>query len=112
VITVPRDKPYLRFVRRRADKTILTYDNFADMPGPDGRTWHAQHRDDLFEGRPISRRKNHVRKHTRPWSQASRRASPAIACAFRQCRFLGWQDTLLIDSGRPRLRNCYHQWPR
>jgi len=25
-------------------------------------------------------------------------------------RFLGWQDTLLIYSGRQYFENCYHQW--
>ncbi|HEY4234609.1 MAG TPA: pectinesterase family protein, partial [Lacipirellulaceae bacterium] len=37
VITVPAEKPFVRFVGDDADKTILTFDNFADMPGPDGK---------------------------------------------------------------------------
>jgi pectinesterase len=108
VITVPADKPYLRFVGDDADKTILTYDNFADMPGPDGKKLGTRNtatvylKADNFSAEKITFENTHGLG-----SQALAASITGDCCAFRQCRFLGWQDTLLIDSGRQYFENCY-----
>jgi pectinesterase len=108
VITVPAEKPFVRFVGDDADKTILTFDNFADMPGPDGKkigtrnTASTYLKADDFAADHITFQNTHGLG-----SQALAVSVTGDRCAFRHCRFLGWQDTVLIDKGRQYFEDCY-----
>jgi pectinesterase len=108
VIAVPSDKPFLRFVGDDADKTILTFDNFADMPGPNGNKLGTRNtatvylKADDFSAEKITFQNTHGLG-----SQALAVSVTGDRCAFRYCRFLGWQDTMLIDSGRQFFEDCY-----
>jgi pectinesterase len=109
VVTVPIDKPFLRFVGDDADKTILTYDNFADMPGPEGqpklgtRNSASTHlKADDFAADRITFENTHGLG-----SQALAISVTGDRCAFHHCRFFGWQDTVLIDAGRQYFADCY-----
>jgi pectinesterase len=108
VITVSVDKPFLRFVGDDADKTILTYDNFADMPGPDGKKLGTRNTASTYLKADDFVAEKIAFEHTHGLgSQALAVSITGDRCAFRHCRFLGWQDTVLIDNGRQYFESCY-----
>jgi len=108
LIYVQREKHFVHLVGEDAEKTVLTYNLNARMPGPDGkpigtfRTPSTLIDADDFTAENVT------------FENSAGRVGQALAIrvdgdcvTFRNCRFLGWQDTILLDRGRQYFENCY-----
>ncbi|MBV9868161.1 MAG: hypothetical protein JO316_22635 [Abitibacteriaceae bacterium] len=104
---VQREKRFLRFVGEDAARTVLTYDLYANVPGPDGkpigtfRTPSTYIDADDFTAENIT-----FENAAGPKGQALAIRIDGDRIAFRHCRFLGWQDTILDNRGRHYYQQC------
>jgi pectinesterase len=106
---VQREKRFLALVGEDASKTIVTFDLHAFLPGPDGRpistfrTPTAQIDGDDFTAENLT--------FENPAGTEGRQALAIRVdgerAAFRRCRFVGWQDTILLNRGRQYLEDCF-----
>jgi pectinesterase len=108
LIYVQREKRYFRLIGEDAEKTVLTYDLHANLPGPDGkplgtfRTPSIVIDADDFAAENIT-----FENSAGPVGQALAIRVDGDRATFRNCRFLGWQDTILLNRGRHYFENCY-----
>src|SRR5437764_5855246 len=108
LIYVQREKRFFRFVGEDAARTILTYDLNANLKGLDGkpigtfRTPSTQIDADDFTAENIT-----FANSAGPVGQALALRVDGDRVTFRNCRFLGWQDTILLNRGRQYFENCY-----
>lgn len=108
LIYVQREKRFFHLIGEDASKTILTYDLHANIPGKDGkpigtfRTPSAQIDADDFTAENIT-----FENSAGPVGQALAIRIDGDRVRFRNCRFLGWQDTILLNRGRHYFENCY-----
>ncbi len=108
LIYVQREKRFFRFVGEDASKTVLTYDLHANLRGLDGkpigtfRTPTAQIDADDFVAENIT-----FENSAGPVGQALAIRVDGDRAVFRNCRFLGWQDTILLNRGRQYFEDCY-----
>jgi pectinesterase len=113
LIRVPKNKSKVTLRGEDGDpaKTILTYDLYADYvaPGttqPIGTSGTAS---TVIEG-------NDFTAENLTFANTAGEKGQAVAIkilgdrgVYRNCRFLGWQDTLYVDEGRHYFLNCYIQ---
>lgn len=108
LIYVQREKRFFRLVGEDASKTVITFDLNANLKGLDGkpigtfRTPTAQIDADDFEAENIT-----FENSAGPVGQALAMRVDGDRAAFRNCRFLGWQDTILLNRGRQYFEGCY-----
>jgi pectinesterase len=100
----------LRGEDKDARRTILTFDRYAGMDDPAalGRKVGT-----LGSESVVIQADNFTAENI-TFQNSARRLGPAVALRtmgdkqiFRNCRFLGWQDTLWIDSERMYFKDCY-----
>ncbi|HET7536666.1 MAG TPA: pectinesterase family protein [Candidatus Didemnitutus sp.] len=107
-VYVQRERGNLALVGEDAARTILTYDLNANLPGPDGkpigtfRTPTLQIDGDGFVVENLT-----IANAAGPVGQALALRVDGDRVAFRHCRFLGWQDTILVNRGRHYFEDCY-----
>ncbi len=109
IVYIQREKRFISLVGEDAEKTILTFDLYNDYPAPDGKpistfrtpTVILDADDFTIENLTIS-------------NTAGPKKGQALAirvdgdrAVFRRCRFLGYQDTLLVNRGRHYFEDCY-----
>lgn len=108
LIYVQREKRFFRLVGEDASRTVLTYDLNANITGKDGkpigtfRTPSTQIDADDFTAENIT-----FENSAGPVGQALAIRVDGDRVVFRNCRFLGWQDTILLNRGRHYFENCY-----
>jgi len=108
LIYIQREKRFFRLVGENALKTILTYDLNANLTGRDGkpigtfRTPSTQIDADDFTAENIT-----FENSAGPVGQALAVRVDGDRVVFRNCRFLGWQDTILLNRGRQYFEDCY-----
>lgn len=108
LIYVQREKRFFRLIGENAEKTILTYDLNANLIGKDGkpigtfRTPSTMIDADDFTAENIT-----FENSAGPVGQALAIRVDGDRVVFRNCRFLGWQDTILLNRGRHYFENCY-----
>jgi len=108
LIYVQREKRFISLVGDDAEKTILTYNLNANMLGPDGkvigtfRTASTMIDADDFTAENLT-----FENSAGPVGQALAIRIEGDRVAFRKCRFLGWQDTILANRGRHYFADCY-----
>lgn len=108
LIWVQREKRWVHLVGEDAEHTVLTYDLNARMPGKDGkpigtfRTPSAQIDADEFSVENIT-----FENSAGPVGQALAIRVDGDRVTFRNCRFRGWQDTILLNRGRQYFEKCY-----
>jgi pectinesterase len=107
-IIVPRAKRFVHFQGNDAKTTILTFDLNARMTDANGkeigtfRTPSVTIEADNFSAENIT-----FENSAGPVGQALAITVIGDRIVFRNCRFLGWQDTLLDQTGRHYYENCY-----
>ncbi len=107
-IYVQREKRFVRLVGEDAAKTIISFGLHANMEGPDGkiigtfRTPTAQIDADDFTVENLTFENSAGRQ-----GQALAVRIDGDRVAFRRCRLLGWQDTMLVNRGRHYFEDCY-----
>src|SRR5882724_11843941 len=100
-ITVPHSKPFLSFVGEDPKTTVLTFGLFASMIGDDGKpigTFKTP--STTIEADDFTADNLTFENSAGPKGQAVALAVLGDRARFRNCRFLGWQDTLLAQTGR------------
>jgi len=108
VIYIQREKRFFHLVGEDAEKTVLTYNLNANMIGPDGkpigtfRTPSVQIDAEDFTAENLT-----FENSAGPVGQALAIRVDGDRAVFRNCRFLGWQDTILVNRGRHYFENCY-----
>lgn len=110
VITVPEGKDFIHFKGEGADKTILTYDNYSKKLDPAGKEYGTSGSASVF-----IKADNFTAEDLTFENSAGIDAGQALAIniggnfsAFRNCRFLGHQDTYYAASNTLQyLKNCY-----
>jgi len=108
LIYVQREKRFISLVGEDPSKTILTYNLNANMLGPDGkiigtfRTPSTMIDADDFTAENLT-----FENSAGPVGQALAIRIEGDRVTFRNCRFLGWQDTILANRGRHYFENCY-----
>ncbi|MGP8021142.1 MAG: pectinesterase family protein [Limisphaerales bacterium] len=108
LIYVQREKHFVRLVGEDPEKTVLTYDLHAGLPGPDGkpistfRTPSTVIDADDFVAENLT-----FQNSAGPKGQALAVRLDGDRLIFRNCRFLGWQDTILGNRGRHYYEGCY-----
>lgn len=108
LIYIQHEKRFFHLVGEDAEKTVLTYDLNANLIGKDGkpigtfRTPSTQIDADDFTAENIT-----FENSAGPVGQALAVRVDGDRIRFRNCRFLGWQDTILLNRGRQYFENCY-----
>lgn len=108
LIYVQREKRFISLMGDDAEKTILTYNLNANMLGQDSkiigtfRTASTVIDADDFTAENLT-----FENSAGPVGQALAVRIEGDRVVFRNCRFLGWQDTILANRGRHYFENCY-----
>ena len=108
LVHVQREKNFIKLTGDDPEKTILTYNLQANLPGPDGqpigtfRTPSTTIDADDFTAENIT-----FENSAGAGSQALAIRVDGDRAVFRHCRFLGWQDTILLNRGRQYFENCF-----
>lgn len=88
--------------------TVVSFDLHAGLPGPEGKpigtfatpTVHMDGDGMVWENMTLANTAG-------PVGQALALRADADRLIFRRCRFLGWQDTMLLNRGRHYFEDCY-----
>ncbi len=108
LIYVQREKSYFHFIGDNATNTILTFGLYASMTNVDGKplgtfkTPTVTIDADNFTAENVT-----FENSAGPVGQALAIRVDGDRAAFRHCRFLGWQDTILLNRGRQYFDDCY-----
>lgn len=108
LVYVQHEKRFFRLVGEDAAKTVITFDLNANLKGLDGkpigtfRTPTVQIDADDFTAENIT-----FENSAGPVGQALAVRVDGDRVAFRNCRFLGWQDTVFLNRGRQYFEDCY-----
>ena len=116
-IYVQRERGHIRIIGEDAAKTVIAYNMHARMPGPDGkeigtfRTPTVQVDGDgmIWENLTLANTagESHKLVDGLEVGQALALRADGDRLEFRHCRFLGWQDTVLVNRGRQYFTDCY-----
>lgn len=109
-VVVPKSKQMITLIGDDADaqKTVLTFDLVASVRGEDGKpigtfgTPSTTIEADDFIGENLT-----FENSAGPRGQALAITVIGDRAIFRNCRFLGWQDTLLAQTGRHYYERCF-----
>jgi pectinesterase len=108
LIYVQREKGFFRLVGDNPTNTILTFDLYAGLTNAEGRpigtfkTPSTTVDADDFTAENLT-----FENSAGPVGQALALRVDGDRARFRNCRFLGWQDTILLNRGRQYFENCY-----
>jgi pectinesterase len=109
-LTLPTSKTNVAFVGEDRDQTILTYDDFASKKNRFGETIGTTGSSSFFVfGDGFSAENLTFENSAGPVGQAVAVRVTADQVSFRNCRFLGFQDTLYPQGNHSRqyYRDCY-----
>lgn len=107
-IYVQREKRFVRLVGEDAAKTILTYNLNANILGQDGKpigTFRTP--STVIDADDFTAENLTFENSAGPVGQALAIRLDGDRATFRNCRFLGWQDTILANRGRHYFEDCY-----
>ncbi len=108
LVYVQREKRFFRLVGDDAKSTVLTYDLNAKMPDKDGKpigTFRTP--STLIDADDFTAENITFENSAGPVGQALAIRVDGDRAVFRNCRFLGWQDTVLLNRGRQYFDHCY-----
>jgi pectinesterase len=116
-VYVQRERGHIQVIGEDREKTFITYHQHANLPGPDGksigtfRTPTVQVDGDgmIWENLTLANSAGEPgpRPAGPPVAQALALRADGDRLVFRRCRFLGWQDTVLVNRGRHYFADCY-----
>ena len=108
VIYVQREKRFFHLIGEDAEKTVLTYNLNANLIGPDGKPIGTFRTPSvLIDAEDFTAENLTFENSAGPVGQALAIRVDGDRAVFRNCRFLGWQDTILVNRGRHYFENCY-----
>jgi PelA/Pel-15E family pectate lyase len=101
-VRVPANKPYISFIGEKAETTILTFSLSNKEVGSTSATYATYIGGHDFNAENIT-----FENSFGPGSQAVAILVEADRAVFKNCRFLGWQDTLYAKNGRQYYKDSY-----
>ncbi|HEX3602100.1 MAG TPA: pectinesterase family protein [Lacipirellulaceae bacterium] len=107
-IYVQREKRCFQLIGEDAKSTVLTYDLHAKMLDKDGKpigTFRTP--STLIDADDFTAQNLTFENSAGPVGQALAIRVDGDRAVFRNCRFLGWQDTVLLNRGRQYFDRCY-----
>jgi pectinesterase len=105
---VQREKRFISLVGEKAEKTILTFDLFANLSGPDDKPIGTFRTPTLVvDADDFTIEDLTIENSAGPRGQALALRTDGDRVVFRRCRFLGWQDTVLVNRGRSYFEECH-----
>ena len=88
--------------------TLVTFTLHANLPGPDGKPISTFRTPTVqIDGDGMVWENLTLANTAGPVGQALALRADADRLVFRNCRFLGWQDTILVNRGRHYFEDCY-----
>ncbi len=108
LIYVQREKSFFRLIGENPTNTILSFNLHAGITNAEGKpigtfkTPSTTIDADDFTAENLT-----FENSAGPVGQALAIRVDGDRAAFRNCRFLGWQDTILLNRGRQYFENCY-----
>ncbi len=109
-VTVPSNKPFLQLIGESVANTIISWDDYSGKPIPGGGTYGTSNSATLMISAPdVSALNLTVENTTGDAPQALALNVGADRVAFKNCRFLGGQDTVLTNNAGTRnyFKDCY-----
>ena len=101
-VRVPIDKPYVTFLGDTPEKTVLTFNLSNSQVGSTSASFSTYIGASDFYAANLTFENSYG-----AGSQAVAILVDADRAVFRNCRFLGWQDTLYAKGGRQYYKDCY-----
>lgn len=108
LIYVQREKSFFHLVGDNAENTVITFDLYAGMTNLDGKPLGT------FKTPTATIDADHFTADNLTFENSAGPVGQALAirvdgdhAAFHHCRFLGWQDTMLLNRGRQYFSDCY-----
>jgi pectinesterase len=108
LLYIQREKRYFKLVGQNPMNTVLTFNLYAGITNAEGKpigtfkTPSTTIDADDFTAENLT-----FENSAGPVGQALAIRVDGDRAIFRNCRFLGWQDTILINRGRQYFENCY-----
>ena len=107
-IYVQRERGNIQVLGEDREKTVIAYHLNANLPGPDGKPIGTFRTPTLqVDGDGMLWENLTVANTAGPVGQALALRADGDRLEFRHCRFLGWQDTVLVNRGRHYFEDCY-----
>jgi pectinesterase len=107
-IYVQRERGNILVRGEDAATTLVTYDLHANLPGPDGKPIGTFRTPTLqIDGDGMTWENLTLANSAGPVGQALALRADGDRLVFRRCRFLSWQDTILVNRGRHYFEDCY-----
>ena len=108
LIYIQREKRFFRLVGEDPGRTVLSFDLHANIPGPDGKpigTFRTPQT--VIDADDVTVENITFENSAGPVGQALAIRIDGDRIVFRNCRFLGWQDTIFANRGRQYFEDCY-----
>lgn len=107
-IYVQRERGNIQVIGEDREKTVIAYNLNANLPGPDGKPIGTFRTPTLqIDGDGMIWENMTIANTAGPVGQALALRADGDRLEFRGCRFLGWQDTILVNRGRDYFKDCY-----
>lgn len=107
-IYVQRERGNLLVRGEDAATTIIAFDLHGNLPGPDGKPISTYRTPTVqVDGDGMIWENLTLANTAGPVAQALALRADGDRLVFRKCRFLGWQDTILVNRGRHYFEDCY-----
>jgi pectinesterase len=106
-VYVQREKRFVRLVGEDPSRTTIAFDLYASMPGPDGKPIGTFHTPTVWiDADDFSVENLTIANTAGKKGQALALRVDGDRVAFKNCRFVGWQDTILVNRGRQYFAGC------
>ena len=110
-IVIAENKSYISLIGENCKETVLTYDDHAKRIGPDGEELGTFRSASIYiNGDNFSAENITFENSAGPGELAGQALAASVAgdrVSFKNCCFLGFQDTLYTKSGREYYQDCY-----
>lgn len=108
LVYVQREKSYFELIGDDPTNTILTFNLYAGMANLDGKPLGTfKTPSTTIDADDFTAENLTFENSAGPVGQALAIRVDGDRAVFRNCRFLGWQDTILLNRGRQYFENCY-----
>lgn len=108
IVYVQREKRHVRLIGEDPETTILVYGLYAGMEGLDGNKIGTFRTPTLYlDGDDFTIENMTIANDAGPVGQALAMSVNGDRALFRNCRFLGHQDTIFLNRGRHYFVDCY-----
>jgi pectinesterase len=108
LVYVQREKRYFHLIGDNPTNTIIVFGLYAGMTNLDGKPIGTFHTPSVtIDADDFTAENLTFENSAGPVGQALAIRVDGDRATFRHCRFIGWQDTILVNRGRQYFEDCY-----